>query len=1055
MKVLRRFALLATVASAAIIADGAALAQDTASALRGQVVSPSGAAIANVTVEIIHVPTGTTKTLTTDSQGRFSARGLLVGGPYTVRLADGSEFTAQNITDLFTRLGRPGNVVLVANSGGDIEEVVVLGQRLVGGLKVGSASTFGQSIINSTPSISRDLKSVIQRDPKIMVDQTVDGGPGLSIAGGNLRFNSLTVDGIPQNDNFGLNKNGYPGRRVPISIDAIEAITVNVAPFDVTYGNFLGGNINVVTKSGSNEVHGSAFFAYSDQSLAGTKSEGETLSIGNFNEKTFGFNVGAPLVIDKLFVFVNYEKFELSRPFPLNISDFNGVTQADIDEAGRIAQQNWGFDAGGFAAQNPEDDEKILIKLDWNINDNHRMSASYTKNSGNAIRDFFSNPSAEVVALYSNRYNMAETIETYSAQLFSDWTDNFSTEIKLGFKNNKTRQNSTSPDFSAMTIGTAGGGTIRLGPDQFRHANSLDNDTTLFKVKGDYFMGDHTFTAGYEMEQVDVDNLFVFWSKAEFSFGSLADFENRSPFLTTFSNSPTGDPTNASSVFSFKTHSIYFQDEWTPSNDLTIFAGLRYDWVDNDTFPTENPNFEARNGFKNTLNMNGLDLIMPRVGFNYTVAENTTLRGGAGLFGGGTPNVWLSNSYANTGMLSNLSFTGTGTDPAYDAAVQAILAGPIDGSTARTALTPFVSIPSFADTNGIAPTYKTSSSWKYNLAIDQTFDLTSWGMGDGWDVTVEAIYTDVKNAAYIRETRRSVQGTAPDGRPIYDSFFSFTGFDLLLDSTSKGDAKIYSIDVSKSFALENGYIDLYMGYARQDSNEVNPGNDFIAFEAFGMHATTDRNATILFPSEYEIKNRITASVSWKGQLFGENDTTVSMFYEGRNGRHFSYTFNETLAFGGAILTDFFNNNNSQSFYVPTGPTDPLVDMSALSAADQTALFNLIDNTACLADFAGSATPRNACTNDWINRVDLRIDQEFKIPGVEHALEFSLAMENFGNFLNSNWGRQSGYNLPFTVPLVDVDIQDGQFIYSNFSIPNKTVSTIPSVWKLQFAVKYRF
>ena len=259
--------------------------------------------------------------------------------------------------------------------------------------------------------------------------------PALSIAGGNIRSNSLTVDGVKQNDDFGLNKNGYPGRRSPISLDAIEQLPVNIAPFDVTYGDFQGGSVNVVTKSGTNEWHGSAFYYRSDESLIGSKSEGENLNIGDFTEDTYGFSVGGPIIEDKLFIFASYEKFESTSPYQFTLDNDNGViesnerigvTQADFDEISRIANDVWGYDIGGFDVAKEEDDEKLLVKLDWFINDDHRASLTYQDNEGNSVRDFFAESFTVNATAESNRYNQAETLEVFSFQLFSDWTADFS-----------------------------------------------------------------------------------------------------------------------------------------------------------------------------------------------------------------------------------------------------------------------------------------------------------------------------------------------------------------------------------------------------------------------------------------------------------------------------------------------------------------------------------------------------------------------------------------------------------------------------------------------------
>ena len=300
-------------------------AGSTSSAIRGQVVDSAGHALSNITVEVIHQPTGTVKKIITSKGGVFQLRGLPVGGPYLVKIAGGTELKFNTINDLFLKLGEASKISLVAAPKKEIERITVSGSvSMAAAYKKGPSEEFNATDIADTAAISRDLKSVLKRDSKIVVDNTVDGGPALSIAGGNVRGNSLTVDGVKQNDDFGLNKNGYPGRRSPISLDAISQLVVNIAPFDVTYGDFQGGSINVVTKSGTNDFHGSAFYYRSDDSLAGTKSKGTDLNIGNFSEDTYGFTLGGPIIKDKLFFFSSYEKFKSTKPYQFILDNQNG-----------------------------------------------------------------------------------------------------------------------------------------------------------------------------------------------------------------------------------------------------------------------------------------------------------------------------------------------------------------------------------------------------------------------------------------------------------------------------------------------------------------------------------------------------------------------------------------------------------------------------------------------------------------------------------------------------------------------------------------------------------
>ncbi len=1048
MKLIQRLALWAAVACAAMLVVTVAPAQETSSALRVNVLDNAGTAVANVSVDVTHVPSGTTRTFTTNESGVVLARGLKVGGPYVVKIAEGAKYTAKSADNLFLNLGATESVTLTANSAVTLDAVTVTGAGLSQQMRLGSEESFSSADIDAVASVSRDIKSVLQTDPKISVDLTEDGGPSLSIAGANIRFNSLTVDGIAQNDNFGLNKNGYPGRRSPISLDAIEQIQVNITPYDVTYGNFLGGNVNVVTKSGTNEFHGSAFGYYSDESLTGSRSEGVDLGVANFEDKTWGATLGGPIIKDKLFFFGSYEKYDTTRGANRTIDGIAGVTQQDVDRVRTAAKSLYGFETGDFGADISERDEKILAKLDWNINDYHRMVGTYQRSEGNSVRDFLTDQFNEA-GLESSRYNQTERVKSVSYQMFSDWTENFSTEVKLGFKDVTTKQISLSPDFPAMQIST-GSNNIDIGGDIFRHANDLANKTRFIKLKGDYFVGDHTFTVGYEQEKTDIFNLFVFASKGQYIFNSVADFEAQKPFAILYQNAVTGNPMDAAADFTFTTHTVYAQDKWTPTSDLTITAGVRYDEIENNDLPALNSTVAGRIGFSNQFNFDGVNLISPRIGFNYTVDDRTTVRGGAGIFGGGTPAVWLSNSYANTGVLTSLAFI---PDAAVGGAVANSLHGTVNADTARQNFQSFVSTADPAgQVNAIDPDFKMISSYKTNLALDRKMDLSFLGLGDDWNFTVEGIWTFVKDGIAYRDGRRHQTGTAPDGRPIY-SFEN--GFDLILTNTGKGHSSVYTINVDKSWDGRWGRLNAALGYTYQDAKEVNPGNSFIAFEGYGAPATADPQAQRQFNSEFEVKDRVTANLTWEKAIFGSNMTRVNLFYSGRSGRHFSYVFDDTSAFGGAFLADFGNaaNSSHQLLYVPTGINDPLI-----TGPGAAALVDFVNHDDCLSRFKGRAVDRHACSTGWTNRVDLRISQEAKLFG-DHSIEFFLDVENLGNLINSDWGRQASYLQPFNTVVAVLDgnnpFVNGAFNIAQVRNPQQVIAQIPSVYKIQLGFRYKF
>lgn len=1053
MKTSRLFQFIFTITIAALLlVGGTANAQNTTSSLRVVVSDTSGNAVGGVSVNVRHVPTGRMQSLTANSSGVITASGLAVGGPYEVTV-DNSEYAADILQGIFLQLDKTEVVALVVRP--QIEEIVVTAKALTEELVVGVGRSFDRAAIDATPSIGRDFTSTLARDPQILVDNSVARGPAVSMAGQNFRFNSVTIDGIPQNDNFGLNKNASATSRTPISIDAIEAINANIAPYDVSYGNFIGGNINIVTKSGTNEFHGSAFYYNTDDSLSGDKSDGTSIDIGDFKEDTYGFTFGGPIIKDKLFFFANYEKFETTVPANAQpLSAIPGVTQGDVDRVSSILNTEYGFDPGLFATSDTDEDEKVLLKIDWSINDDHRAVFAYQTADTDVLFDDF--PTS--AALNSNRYNINQELTSYSAQLFSNWTDAFSTEIKIGKKEVIRRDISVDSTTNEFLVLTPQFGVILAGGDRFRHSNELDNDSDIFRIKGDYAVGDHIISGGWERESKSVRNRFLPFSKGLFIFFSIDDLETRTLGDVVYGNSNTGVATDAEAVFTLDVDSFFVQDEWRPTDDLTLTFGVRYDTYTNDDPITDNPNFLARNDFSNGENLDGKDLMQPRFGFNWTATDRLTLRGGAGLFGGGSPLIILSNSYAGDGISRTFARPGfTFPQAALDAAVAALP----DPDAAFNALQGFLGVDPNGSTDVIDPNFDILSTWKYSFGADYVF-------GDDWLVSADIIYSDVQDGYDIFETRRTVIGTAPDGRPIYDSpGFGFES-DFVVDNTGVGGGTVLTLGLAKTFDTNFGLFDVTLGYSHQDITELRSYNRFVTFETHVFDTGTDMNNPVEAPSRYETVDRITATLGWQKQLFGDNTTSVGLVYAGRTGRHYSYVFGSggNCTFGGSGLADCGAETDiagSQLFYVPTGVTDPLISGDPAFLAD---LDEFIGTDSCLAGYRGSIVTRNNCETGWTNIFSVRFMQEIKVGNF--GIDLMLDIENLGNLLNSDWGRVESYTAPSVVApaIVSIPVANGPYLLTPTSsydplvgaasiISPPEIAALPSVYRIQLGARFRF
>ena len=517
-------AKLSRVAIAVAVSAGLAgtvMAQTTTSAIRGNVVSEAGANLAGATVTIKHEPTGTISTATTNENGTFSSRGLRVGGPYTVTIS-GDGFVPTKVEDVYLSLDQALALPVTVQSSNAAEVITVTGTRAAAGYSnEGLSTSLGLKALSEVASIDRDITDAAQLDPFASVNVQSGGSKELSIAGANNRFNSLTVDGVALNDRFGLNANGYPTQRSPISYDAIESLSIQTAPFDVEYNGFTGGTINAVTKSGTNEFHGSVGYYYTDDGMIGENNGDEDFNF-DFEEETFVATLGGPLIKDKLFFFVAYDKFEAVAPLnngPLGSGAVNeraNITLDDLAEVSQVVSDVWGFDVGNFQ-KDAVQDEKVLANIDWNIAKDHRAKFTYMRTEGNSINEqngnnFLTND--EVLGASSTWYDRSEEVESFIAHVFSDWTTNFSTQFKIASTTQATGQDSLNgsefPNFAVFLREVDGDENyLTIGPDRFRHGNSLDQDFLQMKAVAIYTTGDHIIKAGFEREEVDVDNLFA------------------------------------------------------------------------------------------------------------------------------------------------------------------------------------------------------------------------------------------------------------------------------------------------------------------------------------------------------------------------------------------------------------------------------------------------------------------------------------------------------------------------------------------------------------------
>lgn len=1060
-----RFAFAFVCVSLLALSGPAALAQVTTGQIVGQVRSTGGEPIEGAQVTITHVPTASSSVVTTRADGYFSLNNVRVGGPYTISAArEGYDpSTAEGVSAL---VGRPTSITLEMRPA--LTEVVVASAREQE-VALGVGTSFSLEDIRAMPSIGRDIKDIARIDPKVWIDATnVDA---MEIAGTNNRYNSITVDGIRESDDFGLNNNGYPSNRAPVTLDAIEAFTVEVAPFDVQYSGFQGGTINIVTKSGTNDFHGSAWYYRNQDSWAGDRSKSRPINL-NFNEETYGATLGGPILRDRQFFFLSYEKVERQTPvnegpagagFPVSV---NQVSEADFNQIIAITQSVYGYDAGELVRSNTEQDERILAKLDWQVSDDHRLSLAYQKNEGLTVVQPNANAATGRLGTRSNWYNRPIDLENLSLQLFSNWTPWLSTEFKAGRKEVTAPQTPVfGANFSEFQVRTATGGIVHVGPDEFRHANVLTNDLNTFKLKADLLFGDHTITLGSELEQLDVFNQFVPRSLGQYIFSSIADYQNRTAASFSYNNAFTNDAADGAASFGTDTLSFYAQDSWRVLPELTVQAGVRYETYSSGDRPRTNSNFASRYGFSNTETYDGRDLLLPRLGFDWEVATNTKIRGGVGLFGGGSPTVWLSNSFANDGVAivaqncpaNSMSPTVCSAPAGAPIPVAQVLTN-VDGHLIPAPiLAAQGGLSGDGPVNAIDPDYDIPSSWRYNLGIEHYFDLGA--LGSNYRLSADLLYTAVRDQILYRDLRLTRTGTAPDGRPIYAQqgpSSRGSAQDLLLTNTHEGRGIVWTVDLSGSWDTRAGHFDAYLGYGHQDITDVNPGTSSQASSNWDNVATADPNDPEEARSNYEITHRFPLQLTWNKAFFGDYKTHLGLFVERRSGRPFSYTFGSaTSAFGDPRQ----GARQRQLLYVPLNAGD--VDYAG--GLTPQALEDFIQASG-LDRYRGRIAPRNAFNSPWVTSADLRLSQEIPTFLGSSRAVVSLDIRNVANLINKDWGQLASVQFPYVAPVLNASINPATGRYTYSPLPGRTgpaaanfvVSPAQaSVWQMQLGVRFEF
>ncbi|WP_317933359.1 carboxypeptidase regulatory-like domain-containing protein [Halioxenophilus sp. WMMB6] len=1029
---------------------GSAVGQETTSAIRGKILTPAGEPMTNTTIVIIDDRTGASRTYTTNSAGSFYAPKLSVGGPYTVIINEDQKVVVDSIS-----LGDVYNLTYGYEEKNMEEVTVYADASSVATTAVGPSSTFGLFELENNTSGDRDIVDIIAIDPRINLDP---GTGGITCAGKHPRFNSTTLDGVSQNDRFGLNSNGYStATGMPFPFAAIEQVSVELAPYAVQYGGFSACTINAVSKAGTNEFHGGVFYQYTDDSLKGDSIDyghGESSKFESESYDTYrrGFDFGGPILKDKLFFYVSYEESESPEFIAQGYNGGSGDTrdwlsETDYNRIADIARNVYGYEPGGQPGNGVQEEEKYAARIDWNITDSHSLALIYNYYEG--FEDRASDSDSDEFEFANHFYRKGAESETTTAKWSAQWTDTFSTELFISHNEmNDSQVNVADQGFGEMQI-SIGSNIVYLGTDDSRQSNALNTESDYFKFNSQLLAGDHVLTAGYEQEALSVFNLFVqhsdggeyrfFDSSSSGGLSGIDKFELGTPNRVYYgSGGGTNNPNDAAASFENVQHTLYIQDEWyiAPKN-LTLVYGLRYEKFTSDDAPNTNPAFEDYFGVPNDTGVDGLDILMPRFGFTWGAADSLTIRGGIGLFSGGNPNVWISNAWSNDGVtnvqVSNTSYA--------DSILTAPLAnGGAPGFAPPQSLYDIVAATTVADgnisyVNIIDPDYEQPGEWKYSLGFTQEFE-------SGWTLDGDFIYSQTQDAAYYQDISQEIVGYTTTGAPIYDyADSSVRDVYMLTNSDRTAEGFVASLNLSKAF--DNGFY-VSVGYAQTRSEDISPMTSSTAGSNFDNTALLDINDPRPGTSNYETPHRFSLYVNYTHAFIGDLDTKISLRAVRKQGQGQSYVMD-----GQDLEGDGYYGRHL--LYVPTGADDPNVVFA--DGFDQDAFFAWVDKNGLDSGYVA----RNEVNARWSTLVNLAVRQELPTFFDGTSGEVYFLLYNLGNFLNDRWGHQSDAEF-FSQEVVDAEVNDqGQYVYTNFkggSVTDK-LEDPESLWEAKVGVNFRF
>ncbi|MDE2434683.1 MAG: carboxypeptidase regulatory-like domain-containing protein [Sphingomonadales bacterium] len=1094
-----KFLLAASAASVSLACGmiaAPAMAQETTSIIRGSVVTGDGTAVGDAQITVTHVPSGTVSTTRTGADGSFVVSGLRVGGPYTVAVSSGAGNAS--VTDVYTSVGQPFNLPITI-AGAEGGEIVVTAKSIKGAgvTSDGPQTVLTQVEIAKVASVNRDVRDVERRDPFANIDMSNSGdrGGAVSFAGVNPRYNRFTINGVTVGDTFGLNQDASPNIRGPVPLDALAQVSVSLAPYDFLQSGFQGGAIDTVLLSGTNHFHGTGFYSINTDELSGKTIGTTTTTVPNFKSETYGATLSGPIIPDKLFFMISGERNTDPRPYSTQISSFSNpaaVTNA-ITAVDTIAKaRNLGI--GDILTINPRKDEKFTVRVDWNVASGQKLSLSYINsyNVQGSPNNTSTTTSTPTYGMSTNAYSLSELLRAGIVQLNSDWTDRLSTEARMIYRWSRRGQEPlggrpngqfavcTDPNSvgsitgcTAGANGAQGAPTIYFGPDNFRQTNQLFYDTWEGSLMMRYRFDNQVLKFLVDINQNRTFNNFVPNSLGAWYFDSLADFQAGKANSVQYAAVIGGNPQGAAANFHYTQYTFGLQDEWTVNDALTITAGLRASLYGMKDRPVLNPYFTSRYGFSNLKTYKGLDQFEPRISFDYKpIGSSFKLRGGMGIFGGGSPDIYLSNSFSNTVTTNAMTITRDATcltaGSLCDLALNNVTGQvPAALTAAATNVTGSTTLPK-TNTGAIAPDFHLPRSLKSTLSANyQLF---------GFDFGADYYFSKNIDGVGFTDLRSVLVGTLPDGRPRYANTFypGNNNYDILAYNTHKGRSHVAVLHFDKKY---DWGLSFGGSYTWQDVKDVSSATSSTINSNYRYQSFGDPNHPEYGISDNQIKWAFKYNIGFDHAFFGDYKTIVQLFGETRAGRPYSFTMLDNTSNRSAVFGTPLSNIGAASnlIYVPTGPSDPLVSYD--SAATQTALDTIVSGSV-LNKFRGQIAPKNIARNRAFTRIDLHLEQQIPTFVGGSRITLFADINNLPNLLNKDWGGLRQLGFPYNAALVTVQCLTmatptgtapgagvvntastqtcAQYRYSSFSSPNtSSVNFNGSLYAIRVGARFTF